>query len=86
MSTPPEYFWKLRAYPDCRFASVWLCVRTGAGEECLLFGELIPQLAEQVIAALNLPVEREKSPLTGLDPIMRPECVSVATQRDLFDE
>jgi hypothetical protein len=82
----PTYFLKVRRYPSATFVSVWLCARWGTkGESAVLWGEVIPELAEQLIEALKLPVERETSPLAGgLTPIQVPGCPPVAQQATLF--
>lgn len=94
MSKQPEptYHLRLRSYPEQRFVSVWLVRRTGPADSALLFGEVLPSLAGELVAALGLPVESEDSPLTGFTPITPLGCLPVAAversaeQVSLFSE
>ncbi len=59
MKDVPGPFVRIRAYPEGRFVSLWLCCRPkGGGAESLLWGELLPETAEALVALLGLPVER----------------------------
>jgi hypothetical protein len=81
----PEWLWKLRAYPQGRFASLWLIRRDGPADSAVMWGEMIPALAEEIVRAFSLPVEREGSPYE-VKPAVLPECVTVEEQRSLFEE
>ncbi len=82
----PKYLLQVRSYPEGRFCDVWLVRRDGPADSCVLYGELIPGLAEEVAAALGLPLESDDSPFVGVEPIPTPGCVPVAKQRDLFGD
>lgn len=80
------WFLRLRRYPDALWVSLWLCRRDGPASSSLLFGEVLPSVAEELILALGLPVEREVAPLKIGEPITPRDCQSVAEQMLLFPE
>jgi hypothetical protein len=60
------------------FVSVWLLKEEGAGTakspkvvSGLLYGDMRPDLAEELAAALGLPVRREECPIPGAKPMHR---------------
>lgn len=55
---------RIRTYAGATFASVWL-IDAGTAEECFLSGRMLPGRAEELAAALGLPVQREQSAWTG---------------------
>ncbi len=82
--TPPEYFLRLRTYPEQLFVSLWLVRRDGAASASLLFGEVHPLLAEEIALRLGLPVERDASSLAGIQVITPQDCLPLLKQGDLF--
>ncbi len=74
---------RVRAYPSGGHVSLWLVRSDGPASAAILWGEMFPQAAEELIAALSLPVVREAWP-TDLEPLQPRECVSVVEQGDLF--
>lgn len=58
-----KFLWKVRSNDNKSFVQVWLLKREGASDSCLLWGEMLPDRAEEVIRALPLLTEREQVPL-----------------------
>ncbi len=83
----PRITWtlRIRSYPDRAFVSVWLVRATGADRHGTLWGEVLPRLAEEIVAALGLPVERDECP-ANLPPLTPRECVPLVDQGQLFSE
>ncbi len=83
----PRITWtlRIRSYPDRASVSVWLVRRTGQASAACLWGELSPQLAEEIVAALGLPVERDERP-ANVPPLTPRECVPLVDQGQLFAE
>jgi hypothetical protein len=83
--SPPAYVWRIRSYPDAAFQSLWLIRRDGEAEGAILFNDVLPAVAEEIIAATNLPVEREERNLTNVRPMAPPRGGGAAAgQGDLF--
>ncbi len=84
-SSKPEWFLRVRTYPPGTFVTLWLCRRQHGAASALLWGELLPQAVEEIVAALGLPVEQDPSPLTWERAFTPPGCLPLAEQRGLFD-
>jgi len=92
LSRAPAYRLHIRSYPEGGRVSIWI-IRTEKGkgrrgilaDAGLLWGELLPQTAEELAAALGLPVTRENQPTpSGDSPPIPPGCATIPEQRDLF--
>ncbi len=76
---------RVRAYPSGGHVSLWVVRSEGPASAAILWGEMFPQAAEELIAAMGLPVVREAFPV-DLAPLQPRECVSVVEQGSLFGE
>ncbi len=74
---------RVRAYPSGGHVSLWLIRSEGSASSAILWGECFPQAAEELIAALGLPVVRESFPV-NLSPLQPRDCASVTEQGSLF--
>lgn len=77
---------RVRDNADGHFCQVWLVRRDGPADAALMWGELLPAVAEEVVTLLGLPVERERSLLVGVEPLVPPGCVPIAKQLTLFPD
>lgn len=73
-----KLFLRIRSHAGEAAVQVWLVQGAGAAESGLLYGEILPSVADEMAAALGLPVEREARDM-GLDPEREPEAA-----KDLF--
>ncbi len=86
MSKPPvTWTLRIRSYPDRAFVSIWLVSHTGPATSSVLWGEVLPQLAEEIARAFGLPVERDECP-ANVPPLTPRECVPLVDQGLLFSE
>ncbi len=83
----PRITWtlRIRSYPDRASVSVWLVAQNGPARRGVLWGEVSPQVAEEIVAALGLPVERDTHP-ANVPPLTPRECVPLVDQGQLFSE
>jgi hypothetical protein len=82
----PDLYLLVRTFQDTPFVAVWLNHRHAtSGSSGLLWGELLPDVAEVLAQALGLPVEREEVPYS-VSPMPVMGCASVAEQKSLFAE
>jgi hypothetical protein len=82
----PRFTLRIRSYPEGKFVSVWLLRHDGPASAGLLWGEVVPQAAEEIVQALGLLVEREGNLFENVTPVQLPECLPVVKQRELFDD
>jgi hypothetical protein len=76
----PKWSLKLRTYPEGKFASLWLIRHDGPASCAVLWGEMVPALAEEIIEGLGLAVERDVSALEEVVPAKLPGCLPVEKQ------
>ncbi len=83
----PHYRLRIRAYPGQGFCTVWLLRGQGKNGPWsgLLWGEMLPRLAEELVTVLGLPVDREESPF-DFGPMTPSECTPFSKQGELFPE
>ena len=81
----PAYALRCRSYPDAAFVTLWLVRRDGPAEACLMWGEVLPLVVDEIAAATGLPVERETLPFR-VAPLGVRGCATAAEQRTLFPE
>ena len=62
MSEQPPYVLRIRSYPSVDWVDVWITRIEGPSCAGLLHGEMLSQQAEELAAALGLPVSRESVP------------------------
>ncbi len=80
------YSLRLRTYPNKVFVSLWLVGTMGQTSCSLMWGELLPVFAEEIISALGLPVVREEFPENVGEALTPLGCVPLAKQGNLFKE
>lgn len=85
MAAEPDWFLRVRRYPEGKFVSAWVVRRTAGACAGLMFGEVTPAALDALVKALGLPVEEETSPVEGLAPLRPVGCLGVPGQLELFN-